>query len=71
MPFVVGFQFSHHVRTSKMFHLRSKFRSTAAHIVAPVLRMTGYRFSKRHRMESTWVYWMVDVVKANLLADGF
>jgi hypothetical protein len=38
---------------------------TTAHLVTPILRITGYRFGKAWRGQ-----WIVDHVAANLLADG-
>lgn len=37
----------------------------SAHLIAPILRVTGYRFGKAWRGQ-----WIVDHVAANLLADG-
>lgn len=49
-------------------------RSINARLIAPVLRLTGYRFSKRFRHGDTlWhraVYAVVSTVEANLRADG-
>lgn len=47
-------------------------RTLTAIAVAPVLRITGFRFSKDYRLGTTSfhraVYGCVDVVKANLIA---
>ena len=40
-----------------------------AHVVAPVMRMTGFRFSKASR-NNKLVCMLIDRVAANLLADG-
>lgn len=41
------------------------FGRATARLVAPILRVTGYRFSKAMRGQ-----WGIDHVAANLLADG-
>ncbi len=45
-----------------------ELQRAAAHIVAPVMKLTGLRFSKASR--GTWVCVLIDRVAANLLADG-
>ena len=46
-----------------------------AHMLAPILRMTGFRFSKDYRHGTTAfhraVYAIVSTPTANLLAEGF
>lgn len=48
-------------------------RIATAHLIAPVLRATGFRFSKNYRWEITrfhsFVYRHVDVVLANVIAN--
>jgi len=44
-------------------------RTLTAYILAPILAVTGYRFSKYHRHHNTLVYRMIDVVAANIRAD--
>ena len=50
-------------------------RVMLARAIAPVLRMTGFRFSKAYRHgETRWhrlVYAAVSTPTANLLAEGF
>jgi len=41
------------------------FGRATARMVAPILRITGYRFTKAVRGQ-----WVIDHVAANLLADG-
>lgn len=47
-------------------------RNLLAHILAPVLRLTGFRFSKDYRYGITLghrvIYTLVNTVKANILA---
>lgn len=43
-----------------------KLQRAVAHCVAPLLRLTGYRFSKAWRGNG-----VIDHVAANLIADGF
>ncbi len=49
-------------------------RNIAAHLIAPVMRLTGFRFSKDYRWGKTFfhraVYAMVSTVGANYLADS-
>lgn len=50
-------------------------RNQTAKLLAPILKRTGFRFSKDYRHGKTWlhrfVYRYVDVVSANLRADGY
>lgn len=43
-------------------------------LIAPVLRLTGFRFSKDYRWGTTVghrvVYALVNTIRANLIADG-
>ena len=49
-------------------------RSTIGDIIAPVMRITGFRFSRRYRRGDTFyhrvVYAVVDTVWANHSADN-
>jgi hypothetical protein len=49
-------------------------RRLNAKLISPVLRVTGYRFSKDYRHGITWfhriVYRCVDTVHANIQAEG-
>ena len=49
-------------------------RNFNAHLIAPIMRITGFRFSKAYRHEVTRfhsvVYRCVSTVGANYLADG-
>ncbi len=51
------------------------FRTATAKMIAPVLKLTGFRFSKDYRWGTTMfhraVYACVSTVEANLTADGF
>lgn len=38
-------------------------------IIVPILRLTGYRFSKYHRHYETWLYRMFNTTLANLEAE--
>lgn len=49
-----------------MRKLHYTMQHTIAKAVAPVLRVTGYRFSKAWRGN-----WIVNHVEANMMADGF
>ena len=46
-------------------------RTIAAKAIAPIMAVTGYRFSKYHRQNDTLAYRMIDVVAANIAADGY
>ncbi len=50
------------------------YRAINAYLLAPALKLTGFRFSKNFRHGATLahriVYRAVDVVRANLVADG-
>jgi len=54
--------------------LHLKFRRINARCLSPILRATGFRFSRDYRWEITRfhasIYWLVDTVGANALADG-
>jgi len=45
-------------------------------LIAPFLKLTGFRFSKDYRWNAEnnnfygWVYYMVDTVGANIAANG-
>lgn len=43
-------------------------RKINAKILAPLMKLTGFRFSKKHRQEETIVYLIVDTVAANIAA---
>ena len=43
-------------------------RTINAYLLVPFMKITGYRFSKHHRMNETLIYKCVDTVKANLKA---
>jgi hypothetical protein len=49
-------------------------REVLASLLAPIMRLTGFRFSKHYRWETTrfhaFVYRHVSTIKANTLADG-
>jgi len=49
-------------------------RNFLAHIIAPAMRLTGFRFSKDYRHGTTRfhraVYTIVSTVGANYVADG-
>ena len=51
------------------------FRDAVAAAIAPVLRITGFRFSKAYRHGDTLahrvVYRLVNTVRPNLRADGY
>jgi hypothetical protein len=53
----------------KLQRLHYEFCRAIAHIAAPVMRITGLRFSKSSR-DSRIINSMIDRVAANLLADG-
>jgi len=44
------------------------FRRLTAAMLMPAMRLTGWRFSKRHRHEDTLVYRLVSTVDANIWA---
>ena len=50
-------------------------RRIAAHLITPILALTGFRFSKDYRHGTTFfkhlVYCFVDTVTANIDADKF
>lgn len=50
-----------------------KFRKLNSKLIYPVLKITGFRFSKHYRWQSTMFYLivnrLVDTVEANILAD--
>jgi len=50
-------------------------RKTNASLIAPIMKLTGFRFSKLYRHEATTyhkiVYRLVDTVGANWKAEGF
>lgn len=50
-------------------------RDLAAYLIAPAMRVTGFRFSKDYRQGATRfhraVYACVNVVRANLRASGY
>jgi hypothetical protein len=50
-------------------------RKTNASLLAPIMKLTGFRFSKLYRYEATTyhkiVYRLVDTVGANWKAEGF
>lgn len=54
--------------------MRSFLRRFVARLIAPVMRRTGFRFSKHYRWGVTLrhraVYAVVDTVGANMRADG-
>jgi hypothetical protein len=49
-------------------------RTFTAALMTPALKLTGFRFSKEYRQGATathrLVYWLVDVVQANVWAAG-
>lgn len=51
-----------------------RIRKINAALLAPILRLTGFRFSKEYRWGTTRtqriVYQLVETVEANLRADG-
>ncbi|VVE00142.1 hypothetical protein PIN31115_02060 [Pandoraea iniqua] len=52
-----------------LIQLHYKFQRAAAHIAAPVMRATGFRFSKASR-DNRLINSLICRVSANLLADG-
>lgn len=50
-------------------------RRIAAHVITPILALTGFRFSRDYRHGTTFfkhlVYCLVDTVSANINADKF
>ena len=58
-----------------MENIQYNVKIATAHMIAPVLRMTGFRFSKDYRYGTTAfhraVYAVVSTPTANLLAEGF
>lgn len=50
-------------------------RDFTAKMIAPILKVTGFRFSKDYRWGTTayhrTVYAMVNTIRANLRADGY
>jgi hypothetical protein len=52
-----------------LLRLHYKFQRATAHIAAPVMRVTGFRFSKASR-DSRVINALICRVSANLLADG-
>ena len=50
----------------------TRFRMMTAAMVSPILRLTGYRFSKNFRRGVTWRHWavycVIDTVHANFCA---
>lgn len=53
----------------KLLQLHYAFQRAAAHVAAPVMRATGFRFSKASR-DSRVINALICRVSANLLADG-
>lgn len=53
--------------------MRQTMRQVIGRLVAPVLRASGFRFSKAYRHGATpwhrWVYALVDTVGANIRAE--
>ena len=45
-------------------------RDLNAKLIAPILRWTGWRFSKVHRQYETRTYRLVNTVLANMIADA-
>ena len=45
-------------------------RNLTARLIAPILKISGYRFSKYHRQYETGIYRLVNTVLANMIADG-
>jgi hypothetical protein len=49
-----------------------KMRNAMTYLIYPVLRITGFRFGKAYRYGETFkhraVYFLVDTVKANIIA---
>jgi hypothetical protein len=48
--------------------MTSILRKATAALCIPVLRITGWRFSRHHRHNETLVYRLVDTVGANFYA---
>jgi|DEB0MinimDraft_10_1074344.scaffolds.fasta_scaffold266526_2 hypothetical protein len=57
-----------------MEHIHYRLKVITARMIAPILRMTGFRFSKDYRHGATAyhraVYAIVSTPTANLLAEG-
>lgn len=51
-----------------MNRIAYEFQRAVAHLAAPVMRLTGFRFSKASR--GHWINKFICRVSANLLADG-
>jgi hypothetical protein len=53
--------------------MRNLIRTTSAIILTPVMKLTGFRFSKSYRREDTkfhsFIYTLVDTVGANTYAN--
>jgi len=43
-------------------------RDLLAALIAPLMRLTGYRFGKEHRQNETWQYRHINTVAANIKA---
>jgi hypothetical protein len=52
-----------------MFRIKYEFQRAVAHLAAPVMRATGFRFSKASR-NNKLINAVICRVSANLLADG-
>lgn len=53
----------------KLIQVQYTFQRAAAHMAAPIMRATGWRFSKASR-DSRVINALICRVSANLLADG-
>jgi hypothetical protein len=53
----------------KLIQIHYAFQRAAAHATAPIMRATGFRFSKASR-DSRIINALICRVSANLLADG-
>jgi hypothetical protein len=51
-----------------MYRIAYEFQRAVAHIAAPIMRLTGFRFQKSSR--GHWINKIICRVSANLLADG-
>ena len=45
-------------------------RDLLASILSPLLKITGYRFSKEHRQNETWQYRYINTIAANIKAGA-
>lgn len=63
-----------HTHKATTMNFKSTIRTFTARSLAPVMRVTGFRFSKDYRNEVSrfhaCVYAVVDVVGANMTAEG-